>query len=374
MIEVLNHIRKLDWIIAVTAGMLVCLGLASIYGSSGSGLDFKKQILFFAIGIILMIAVSFFDWRVLKEDSYLVMVLYSFGIMLVLGLFVFAPAVRGVRRWYSVGLFSFDPVEYIKIVLIILLAKYFSERHVEMYKFSHIVFSGIYVALPAAITFFQPDLGSAIILIALWLGILILSGIKTKHLFILLIIGVILFSLGWAFMLKDYQKARIAGFLEPRLDPQGINWNPEQAKIAIGSGGFFGQGIGKGPQTQYGFLPEAKTDFIFSAIAEEMGFFGVFIIFLLFSLIFWRILKIALMCTDNFSRLFCSGFVMLLLSQVFINIAMNQGLLPIVGIPLPLVSYGGSNLVFTFIGIGIIQSIKASLGSRRTEFSLAESY
>lgn len=360
MIKILNQIKKLDWYIAGTASFLVLIGLASLYGSSAEEFS-RKQFFFLLLGIILMIVVSFFDWRAFKEDSYFVMLLYSFGITLLLGLFFFAPIIRGVRRWYIIGPFSFDPVEYVKIILVILLAKYFSERHIEMYKFSHIIFSGIYVGFPVAIAFFQPDIGTAIILIALWFGILLLSGIKIKHFLVLILIGIIIFSLGWAFMLRDYQKARITGFLEPRLDPQGINWNPEQARIAIGSGGFWGRGIGQGPQTQHGFLPETETDFIFSAIAEEMGFIGVFVVLSLFSFISWRILKITLKCTDNFSRLFCSGFVILLLSQVFINISMNQGLLPIVGIPLPLVSYGGSNLVFTFIGLGIIQSINAGL-------------
>ncbi len=362
MTKTLNHLKNLDWIIVGVASLLAAIGLVSIHGST----LFSRQALFLGLGILLMIVVSFFDWRILKEDSYLVLLLYSTGILLLLGLFVFAPAIRDVRRWYDFGIVSFDPVEYVKIVLIILLAKYFSGRHVEMYKFSHIILSGMYVAIPAVITLFQPDLGSALVLISLWIGILFISGIKTKHLIILFLIGVILFSLGWAFVLKDYQKARLTGFLEPRLDPQGINWNPEQAKIAIGSGGIFGQGIGEGPQTRYGFLPETETDFIFSALAEETGLIGVIIILTLFSLLIWRILRIALRAPDNFSRLFCSGFVIILLVQVFVNIGMNQGLLPIVGIPLPLVSYGGSNLIFTFIALGIIQSIKASIGVIRS--------
>ncbi len=362
MTKTLNHLRNLDWIIVGMASLLAIIGLASIHGS----ILFNRQVVFLGLGILLMVVVSFFDWRVLKEDSYLVLLLYSTGILLLLGLFVFAPAIRDVKRWYDFGIVSFDPVEYVKILLIILLAKYFSGRHVEMYKFSHIVLSGIYVAIPAVITLFQPDLGSALVLISLWIGILFISGIKTKHLIVLFLIGVILFSLGWAFVLKDYQKARLTGFLEPRLDPQGINWNPEQAKIAIGSGGIFGQGMGEGPQTRYGFLPETETDFIFSSLAEETGLIGVTVILTLFLLLTWRILRIALRAPDNFSRLFCSGFVIILLVQVFVNIGMNQGLLPIVGIPLPLISYGGSNLIFTFVALGIIQSIKASIGVIRS--------
>jgi rod shape determining protein RodA len=226
-----------------------------------------------------------------------------------------------------------------------------------MYKIRHIFLSGLYIAIPSFITFFQPDLGSSIILVFLWVGILVLSGIKIKHFLILVLIGSLLLVVGWSFLLKDYQKSRIIGFLEPAADIQGSGWNLEQAKIAIGSGGIWGAGIGSGSQTRYGFLPEAKTDFIFAAIAEEMGFVGVSILFLLFFILVWRILRIIFQSTDNFSRIICSGFLIMVISQVFINIGMNQGLLPIVGIPLPLVSYGGSSLIFTFIGLGLIQSI-----------------
>ncbi len=358
MEKVLDHIKRLDWVIVLVASVLSLIGILSIYGFNESNLVVaQKQIFFLCLGIILMVAISFFDWRVLKESSALILALYSIGIILLLGLFVFAPAVRDVRRWYLIGPFSFDPVEFIKIVLIILLAKYFSSRHIEMYKIRHIIFSGIYIAIPSIITFFQPDLGSAIILVFLWVGVLILSGIKIKHFVILTLIGSLLFLGGWSFLLKDYQKSRIIGFLEPTADVQGAGWNLEQAKIAIGSGGLWGTGIGEGSQTRYGFLPEAKTDFIFASIAEEMGFAGVSVLFILFFILIWRILRIIFNTTDNFSRIACSGFLIVIISQTFVNIGMNQGILPIVGIPLPLVSYGGSSLIFTFIGLGLIQSI-----------------
>jgi len=358
MIKTLNHLKRLDWYLTGAILLLALMGIISLAGSPEKHF-FQQQILFLGIGLLLMILVSFFDWRALKENSFFIISLYLAGIALLVGLFFFAPVIREVRRWYIIGPFSFDPVEYVKIVLIILLAKYFSIRHIEMYKFSHVVLSGLYTALPAAIVFFQPDFGSIIILGSLWLGMIIFSGIKIKHLLILFLIGLLLFSLGWAFFLKDYQKARIVGFLEPRLDPQGINWSPIQARIAIGSGGLLGQGIGEGSQTRQGFLSEPETDFIFAAIAEEMGLVGVFVLFLLYLFIIWRTLIIAGEARDNFSRLFCVGFIIILLAQAFVNIAMNQGLLPIVGLPLPLVSYGGSNLVFTLITVGIVQGIRA---------------
>ncbi len=357
MIKTLNHLRGLDWYLTGAILLLVLMGIISLAGSPERHF-FQQQSLFLGIGLFLMILVSFFDWRALKENSIFILFLYFFGITLLIGLFFFAPVIREVRRWYLIGPFSFDPVEYLKIILIILLAKYFSDRHVEMYKFSHLIFSGLYIALPALIVFFQPDFGSIIIFGSLWLGMIIFSGIKTKHFLILILIGTLLFSLSWTFFLRDYQRARIVGFLEPRVDPQGINWSPIQARIAIGSGGLFGQGIGEGSQTRQGFLSEPETDFIFSAIAEEMGLIGVFLLLTLYLFIIWRILKNAWLVRDNFARLFCVGVVIILLVQAFVNIAMNQGLLPIVGIPLPFVSYGGSNLIFTLITIGLVQGIR----------------
>jgi len=167
----------------------------------------------------------------------------------------------------------------------------------------------------------------------------------------------IIFWLSWSFLLKDYQRQRIVSFVNPQIDPQGISWNVNQSKIAIGAGGLFGKGIGKGSQTQYGFLPEPQTDFIFSAIAEEMGFLVVTILIFGFLFLFWRIIKLALDSTNNFTRLFAAGLFFFLLSQVFINIGMTFGLVPVVGLPLPLVSYGGSQLLAFYLGLGILMSL-----------------
>jgi rod shape determining protein RodA len=186
---------------------------------------------------------------------------------------------------------------------------------------------------------------------------LIISGIKFRHFLILILCGLLILILSWNFLLKDYQKERIISFFAPS-DPLGISWSQNQAEIAIGSGGIFGQGFGKGSQTQYGFLPEPQNDFIFSAIAEEFGLIGVSVLLFLFLILIWRIIKIALFSQTNFPRLFATGLSILLISQVFIHIGMNLGILPIIGISLPLVSYGGSGLISLFAGLGILQSIK----------------
>ncbi len=357
------HFKKLDWILIVSALLSFLIGLLAIYSSSLGKNDFsnfKKQIIFGFIGLFLMLLFSFFNWRILRDDPYLVLTLYFICLVALFGLFFFAPGIRGVQKWYKIGPFSIDPLEFTKLVLIILLAKYFSTRHIEMYRVRHILLSGFYVFLLVALVFFQPDLGSVLILLALWMGILIISGIRLGHFLILILSFFLIFSLAWIFLMKDYQKERIISFIQPQLEPLGIGWNQQQAKIAIGSGGIFGQGFAKGSQTQYGFLPESQTDFIFSAISEEFGLIGASIILILFFILVWRIIRIALLSQSNFPRLFAAGFAVLLLSQIFIHIGMNLGILPIIGIPLPLLSYGGSNLIATFIGLGMLQSIKAS--------------
>ncbi len=359
---ILFHFKKLDWILIISAILLVGMGLLSIYSSSlgkGDFLNFKKQVIFSGIGFFLMIILSFFDWREFRESPYLVLILYLLSLFSLAGLFFFAPEIRGVKSWYKVGPISIDPIEFTKIVLIILLAKYFSKRHIEMYQVRHILLSGAYVFLPAILIFLQPDLGSVLILIAVWVGVLLISGIKLRHFLILILCFLLIFILSWNFVLRDYQKARIISFFTPGIEPLGVSWSQNQAKIAVGAGGLFGQGLGSGSQTQYGFLPEPQTDFIFSAMAEEMGLVGISVLFLLFSILLWRITKIAILSRNNFSRLFASGFAILLISQIFISIGMNLGLLPIIGIPLPLISYGGSSLLATCIGLGILQSIKS---------------
>ena len=358
----LRALKNLDWILIISTILLVGIGLLSIYSSSLGRDDlsnFKKQFIFFGIGLSLMFFLSFFDWRIFRENSYLILILYLLCVAGLAGLFFFAPEIRGVKSWYKLGPVSIDPIEFTKIILIIILAKYFSTRHIEMYRIRHILLSGFYVFLPAALTFFQPDMGSVLILIALWVGVLIVSGIGMRHFLILFFCGLIILILSWGFLLKDYQKERIMSFIEP-TDPLGVSWSQNQAEIAIGSGGIWGQGFAAGSQTQYGFLPEPQTDFIFAAIAEEFGLIGVSVMFLLFVILIWRIFKIALSSQSNFPRLFTIGLVIVFISQIFIHIGMNLGLSPIIGISLPLVSYGGSGLIALLAGLGILQSIKNS--------------
>jgi rod shape determining protein RodA len=304
-----------------------------------------------------MILISFFDYRNLKSNSYFILFFYFLCLLLLAGLHFFAPDIRGTRGWYKIGILSFDPIELTKIVLVILLAKYFSMRHVEMYKFRHIIFSGIYVFLAAILVFIKPDLGGTMVLVSIWIGILLISGIKIKHFIILFLCFMLASGLAWGFVLKPYQRDRVISFVFP-YDPLGGSWSQTQAKIAVGSGQIFGQGVGNGSQVQYGFLPEPHTDFIFSVLAEEWGLLGVLAFFILYINLVYRVFKIAITSDSNFPRLFASGFAVILICQFIINIGMNLSMLPVVGIYLPFVSYGGSGLIGNFLFLGILQSIK----------------
>lgn len=323
----------------------------------GDDIFFKKQIFFLIIGVVLMFSISLFDYRQLKASSPLVLFIYLFALVSLSAVFIFGSKVRGSISWFKIGSFSVEPVEFVKIISIVLLAKFFTLRHAEIHRLSHIILSAAYIAIPVVLVLAQPDFGSATLLLAIWFGMMIVAGIKRKHFLALAIIGIVALSVMWFGIFKDYQKERILTFLNPLRDPYGSGYNIIQAKIAIGSGELLGRGLGQGTQARLGFLPEAHTDFIFAAIAEEFGFIGVLFIFGGYAFLSWRIIKIAGNSSNNFAKLFCFGFLILLFSQFIINVGMNLGLMPVTGITLPFLSYGGSNLISVFVALGIAQSI-----------------
>ncbi len=355
-----SHLRKLDWSLVVVVLLLSGVGLFTIagIGSEESSVFFKKQFIFLGIGFLLMIGLSFFDYRIFKNHASILIILYFLSLVSLIFV-LFSQEIRGASSWFRLGPISFEPIEFIKIVFILLLAKYFSFRHIEMYRSRHLIVSGLYIALPALVIIFQPDLGSILVLLAIWLGIIIVSGIKPRHLMVLVLIALVLLVSGWFGFLRDYQKQRILSFLNPEGDPYGWGYHINQSLIAIGSGGISGQGEEASSQAGLKFLPEQHNDFIFATLAEQRGLIGVLILLILFALLFWGIIKIALESENNFSRLFASGLAIMLFVQVMVNIGMNMAILPITGLNLPLVSYGGSSLVSVFLGLGILQSIKA---------------
>lgn len=353
-------LKRFDFTLLLYVTVLVAIGLLEIFSSSrGNLLNFQKQLIFFIVGVILMFIFSLFDWRFLKENPWPILFLYFLSFIFLALLFLFSFSIKGRRGWYRLGIFSFDPAELMKISLLILLSRYFSLRHAQMYQLRHIFISGFYVILPSILVFLQPDFAFFIIFLSLWLAVLLFSGVKIKHFLFLLTSGVLLFSIGFTYFLKPYQKERILAFLFPEFsDPLKIGWSQRQAKIALGSGGLWGKGIKNGSQVQLGFLPEPETDFIFSAIGEEMGFVGISILFIFYFLLLRSILKIGLSAQSNFVKLFCGGLSTIFCAQIILHVGTNVGILPVVGIYLPFVSYGGSSLLSNFILLGIVQSIK----------------
>ncbi len=355
--KLLKRFLNLDFLLLGSVLAISTIGVISIYSSTGPEVA-TRQATFIGVGFLVYFIVSLFDWRSFKESSFLVLSVYLLAIGALAGLLLFGPEIRNVQRWFRVGPVMIAPAEFAKLALMILLAKYFSARHVELYKIRHIILSGVYAFIPTYLVFRQPDMGTAAIFIVLWGGILLISGIKLRHFLALSAIGLVSFAMVWGFLMQDYQKERVMSFIDPQLDPQGIGWGGNHARIAIGNGGLLGEGLSQGSQTQYGFLPEPHTDFIFAAIAEEMGFAVVTLLILSIAIMVWRMFKIMFETSSNFSRLFVSGFLIVVVFQSFVNIGMNLGLLPIMGTPLPFVSYGGSSLLFLFAGLGILESIR----------------
>lgn len=354
-----NRIKNIDWVLIVVVLLLVSVGLLSIYSISqrdGLGI-FKRQLIYVALGLFLMIVFTLFDYRMFRDNNFVLLGLYFFGLILLVGVLFIGREIRGVSSWFRIGQLGFEPVELIKLVIILVLAKYFSLRHIEVYRLRNLIISGLYIIFPLIFILLQPELGYVLIIFLIWLAIVVVAGIKLRHLFLLVLIGIIVFSVSWFFLLEDYQKDRILSFLNPGSDPLGRGYHVIQSTIAIGSGKFFGRGLGHGTQSQLDFLPEQHTDFIFATIAEEWGFLGSFFILTLFGILLYRLIKISLASSNNFARLFSIGLATMLLFQAAINIGMNMGLLPIIGIPLPFVSYGGSSMIMGFIALGIIQSI-----------------
>ena len=315
-----------------------------------------RQIIFFGGGIFLLFAFSALDYRYLQRISF---ILYGLGVALLVSVLFLGLNISGSTRWFDLGFFRLQPVEYMKIALILHLAAFFQKEGMVIRRIKTVALSFLYAAIPIFLTLLQPDLGSAVVLGVIWFGMLLAAGVERKHVIVFLLIFTMLASVGWIYVFEDYQKNRITSFLDPAADPQGSGYNSLQSIIAVGSGGFFGRGFARGVVSQLKFLPERQTDFIFASLAEELGFLGAF--FLLSILLFWlfRQTRTIRRARDGYGVYVAVGIFTYFFSQTVINVAMNIGLLPITGIPLPLISYGGSSLIISLVSIGILESIVA---------------
>lgn len=354
----MNKLRKLDWVLIISVILLLIIGVLVLYSISfeDSILDpanLKKQISSILIGFGLMFALSFFDYRSLNSYS---TKLYFITLVLLIFVLLFGKTIRGNTGWIEFFSYHIQPVELAKLAIVIFLASFLSKKRTQLSIIVRVVASIILIFFPIFLILKQPDLGSSVIILACWSVLLFSSGLNKKNLAILAMIGILGVSSSW-FFLKDYQKSRVVNFVKPQQDPMGSGYNVIQAIVAVGSGGMFGKGLGHGSQSQLNFLPEKHTDFIFSAIAEELGFFGSMSVFAIFGVIFWRMKEIARLSRDNFGYLIAVGIISIMFFQLLINIGMNIGVMPVAGVPLPFLSYGGSAMVVMLCAIGIMQSI-----------------
>jgi len=297
------------------------------------------------------------DFNFLRR-SIVVFWLYIISVLSLLTLFIFGSIFSGAQSWLDFGLFSFQPAEFSKLALIILLAKYFSRRHVEIRNYVHIIISGAYAFILFLLILIQPDFGSALIIFMIWFGMVLVSGLSKKHLLVLISLGAAAFLALWFFVLADYQKDRIRTFLNPLEDIRGAGYNAYQSAVSVGSGQLLGKGVGYGTQSRLSFLPEYQTDFIFAAFAEEWGFVGVIILFICYAFLIFRIIFISYRGSSNFEVLFGLGVAIMFMSHFIVHVGMNIGVMPITGLTLPFMSYGGTNLLLSFISLGILVSMK----------------
>jgi len=360
-----------DWTLLLPALTLSLLGILTI-STFGEGSSFApRQFLWLAIAIGGYLAVSRFDMSFIRRTP-VVMVMYVLSLALLVSLLLFADPVLGARAWFSFGLISFQPADFAKLALIVLLAKYLSRRHVEIGDFRHILVSGAYALTLTLLILIEPDMGNAIIFGTIWLGMMLVSGISKKHLAVLGLIGLAVASLLWFEGLKPYQRTRIISFVNPAADIHGSGYNAYQAKIAVGSGELFGKGIGYGTQSKLRFLPEYQTDFIFAAFAEEWGFIGVVLLLSMYALLFARLAQIARASATNFDAFFTLGVLILFVAHVAIHTGISLGLLPVTGTTIPFMSSGGSHIVLEFAALGIVTSLARQNRSTTRDVSANE--
>lgn len=348
---------SIDWILLLGATLISIAGIITMDSFASENIFFIKQIIWLIISIFIFFVASQIDWRFIKKTE-IIMLFYFLSVLLLGFLFVLGSVFKGAQSWFDLGSFSFQPVDFSKLVIILLLAKYFSRRHIEIANIRHILISGFYVFVIFLLVFLQPDFGSAIIIFCIWLGMVLVSGISKKHLLVVFIVGLIAFGVLWGFVFHPYQKVRIMNFINPLTDIQGTGYNAYQSTIAVGSGQIFGKGIGYGTQSKLEFLPEYQTDFIFAAFAEEWGFVGVILLLILFAIVIGRVFIIATKGESNFEILFGVGLAVMFMAHATIHIGMNIGLLPITGNTLPFMSYGGSHLLNEFLGLGILMGMR----------------
>jgi rod shape determining protein RodA len=348
----------IDWVLLGAALMLAAIGVAMILSATHETRMAQlhlKQLYAIGLGAVGLLAALSVDYRRLADRAplFFAVSVAVLGYMLVLG-----PRIAGTRRWLVVGGFQVQPSEVVKIAAALLAAKVFAEVRKDSLGLLDVAGPASALGLLAVLIAAQPDLGTAFCIVPLFLTVALLAGLRMRAVVALFVVLLIVVGIGWQYALKDYQKSRIYSFLDPTLDPKGVGYQKIQSQIAVGSGGLMGKGYMKGSQSQLGYLPARQTDFIFSVLAEELGFLGVAVVLALYLLVLWRALETAQLARDRVGAFLAAGLAAMLAFQVVYNVAMVAGLVPVKGLPLPLMSYGGSSVVATLVGIGLILNVR----------------
>jgi rod shape determining protein RodA len=346
---------NIDWLLFGSALGLSVFGLVLIYSLTWPQENlFLRQLIFLGLGIAAFFIVQSFDrhfWRSISWPFYLIVL-----VLLVL-LLVVGGQTHGARGWFYLGTLAFQPAEFAKIACIIFWAATLERLNFDIANWRHLLRVVFWVALPVGLVLFQPDFGSAFIMGVVGAVMVLYTGLDRRKFMLLTLALIIVAATGWG-LLHDYQRARVATFLNPRSDPLGAGYNVRQSIVAIGSGGLFGRGLGLGTQSQLNFLPEQETDFIFASLAEELGFVGASVVFVLYLLLLRRIYRLIKEGENLFTNFLLLGIFTMLVSESVINIGMNMGIFPVTGITLPFVSYGGSSLLASWLGLGLVQNAR----------------
>ncbi|HEX7287641.1 MAG TPA: rod shape-determining protein RodA [Candidatus Angelobacter sp.] len=351
--------RDFDWVLLTFVLAICALGLLEIYsttlGTKYNGVHIK-QIYWIIGGLVLMFLVSLLNYQVLLENAHW---FYILSLISLIAVAVLGKKYLGAKRWIQLpGGQHFQPSEWVKLVLILAMARYFSEESDQSAALSDVLKAGLIAAVPMALVLKQPDLGTALTYVPVALMALFLGGIQFRHAAIIVLLAGVMAPAIWHYGLKPYQKQRLTIFLHPEADTQKGGYQLDQSKIAVGSGGIWGKGVRKGTQTQGSFLPEPHTDFIFAAWCEEHGFVGAMFVLLLYFMLLMRLVHNAQTAPDRAGGFVIMGVVAILIFHILVNVGMVVGFMPVTGIPLPLMSYGGSSLLFMFLALGIVMNIR----------------
>lgn len=361
MTRTVELFQRFDWTLLLAVAALTSVGLVAIYGIGVSQepvslFVFYKQVAASVLGIACVAALIFVDFRHLRAFS---LALYVIGALLLIGVLFFGQEVRATQGWYRIGSLSFQPVEFAKLTLVAYLAAFFAGRAHGRLTWRAFLQSGVAAGGYVVLVLLQPDFGSAMVLLLVWGAMTLFAGLPRRAWLILPLVMLVLGGVVWEVGLKPYQRGRIMAFVNPELDPRGAGYNARQARIAIGSGGWFGKGIAEGSQARLRFLPEAATDFIFSVVGEELGFVGVIIVLGLFLYILYRLLRLGYESEDDFAALLLIGLAAIFLVHLMVNAGMNLGIMPVTGIPMPFLSAAASSLMVAYVAIGVAESVAA---------------